>query len=197
MNDINVSDQVNLGRQAIENRLSEFRRNNLSEAELLLQSQLLAQIRVFVTNNQQHLQTLPAYQLANQNTINASPAMREYLQLNQLERRFQEVLNSNGNLFQQAEIICQQIALISSNPQGHTLFPKITHSTFWSRIYRRVAIDSQHLNNRIHFHPSIPRNFSDFDVSRKIAGSDEYAYAIPSLDQLHIEVSHLYGTTVI
>ncbi|KAI8374079.1 hypothetical protein EDC96DRAFT_562794 [Choanephora cucurbitarum] len=131
MNAINVPDQVNLGRQAIENRLNELRRNNLSEAELLLQSQLLAQTRVFVTNKQQHSQTLQANQLANQNTINAIPAMREYLQLNQLKRRLQEVLSSNGNLFQQAEIICQQIALISSNPQGHTLFPKITHSTFW------------------------------------------------------------------
>ncbi|KAI8375628.1 hypothetical protein EDC96DRAFT_571725 [Choanephora cucurbitarum] len=127
MNVINVSDQVNLGRQSIENRLSELRRNSLSEAELLLQSQLLAQIRIFVTNNQQHSQTLQAYQLANQNTINASPAMRDYLQLNQLKRRLQEVLNSNGNLFQQAEIVCQQIALISSSPQGHTLLPKITH----------------------------------------------------------------------
>ena len=44
---------------------------------------------------------------------------------------------------------------------------------------------------------SIEQNFADFDISRRAPGQNEYLYQIPTLDELHIQISHLFGSTII
>ncbi|KAG1152163.1 hypothetical protein G6F37_001387 [Rhizopus arrhizus] len=89
------------------------------------------------------------------------------------------------------------IILIKSTPESNQLFPKVTDIAFWSNVSRKVAIGTHHLNTRVRFHSSIPRNFGGFDISRNVPGSDEYAYPIPTLGQLHDDISRLYGATII
>ncbi|GAA5796419.1 hypothetical protein HPULCUR_001791 [Helicostylum pulchrum] len=81
--------------------------------------------------------------------------------------------------------------------QTNIMFPDITNVTFWSHVYRKVALDPNDMNAIMNFHPSITRNFNDFDLSRKRPGLDEYLYQIPPLDYTHRAISHNYGSTII
>ncbi|KAI8077115.1 hypothetical protein BDF21DRAFT_473856 [Thamnidium elegans] len=61
---------------------------------------------------------------------------------------------------------------IETNPEGNQFFPKITNATFWSHVYRKVANDPNQLNTNIRFNQSIQRTFADFEISRKIPGTE-------------------------
>ncbi|KAG2233420.1 hypothetical protein INT48_007450 [Thamnidium elegans] len=62
---------------------------------------------------------------------------------------------------------------IETNPEGNQFFPKITNATFWSHVYRKVANDPNQLNTNIRFNQSIQRTFADFEISRKIPGTEQ------------------------
>ncbi|CEI90552.1 hypothetical protein RMCBS344292_04874 [Rhizopus microsporus] len=104
--------------------------------------------------------------------------------------------NQHARLFQQSEIITQQIRLVDSNLQTQGL-PKITNETFWSHLYRKVAVDPNNLNAVIRFSPHILNNFNDFKATRREPGLDTYRYAIPTLDPLHRSLSNAYGSTIV
>ncbi len=44
---------------------------------------------------------------------------------------------------------------------------------------------------------SIEQIFANFDISRKAPGQSEYLYQIPTLDELHIQISKFFGPTII
>ncbi|KAI8090638.1 hypothetical protein BDF21DRAFT_483547 [Thamnidium elegans] len=167
--------RVELGRLVFQTRLNQLQREDLTEEEWLLQAQLSTQVRIFIQNEQTHLAALRQYETQHRQTIEAR----------------------NATLFQQAEIISQQLLLAVANPEGNQFFPKITNATFWSHVYRKAANDPNQLNTNIRFNQSIQRNFADFEISRKILGTEQYAYDIPALDQLHIAISSNYGTAII
>ncbi|KAI8372424.1 hypothetical protein BD560DRAFT_434316 [Blakeslea trispora] len=122
INGLDLSEQVRLGKQSMENSLSQLRRNYLIDAESLLRTQLTNQIRTFNFNNEQHLQALRAYRLANQHLIDSDANMTQYFQFDHLRRQLQEITSNYSNTFQQAEIIAQQITLVETSPEGHALF---------------------------------------------------------------------------
>ncbi|KAG1111727.1 hypothetical protein G6F42_014938 [Rhizopus arrhizus] len=192
-----TTERIESGRQMLRARLNQFRREDLNQAEILLQSQLNAQLRIFIQNQQDVLTASQRYQDQQRQTIEASADIQQCLQLDTIKRQLQQIEKQNTALFQLAEITSQQLSLAIAEPEGRPLFPKLTDATFWSHVYRKVAIDPNGLNRTIQFNQSIQRNFPDFDISRKIAGSEEYAYTVPTLDRLHIAISSQYGTTII
>ncbi|KAG2230375.1 hypothetical protein INT48_007670, partial [Thamnidium elegans] len=106
-----------------------------------------------------------------------------------VKHRLQQIEARNATLFQRTEIIPQQLLLAVANPEGNQLFPKMTNVTFWPHVYRKVANDPNQLNINIRSNQSIQRSFADFEISRKIPGTEQYAYDISTLDQLHIAIS--------
>ncbi|KAI8079182.1 hypothetical protein BDF21DRAFT_452414 [Thamnidium elegans] len=51
-----------------------------------------------------------------------------------IKRWMQQIEARDATLFQQTEIVSQQLLLVVISPEGHQLFPKITNGTFWSRV---------------------------------------------------------------
>ncbi|KAI8372215.1 hypothetical protein BD560DRAFT_489451 [Blakeslea trispora] len=153
-------------------------------AKSLLRTQLTRQIRIFNSNNEQQLQTLQTYRLTNQHLIDSDAKRLNTFSMITLEDNSKKSHLATINYFSRLKSLLNRMLLLKQHPKM---------SFFWSDVYRRVAVVPQHLNTRTHFHPSILRNFVDFDMSTKIADSDECAYAVPSLDQLNVEIPHMYG----
>ncbi|KAG2235437.1 hypothetical protein INT48_005787 [Thamnidium elegans] len=168
--------RVELGRLIFQTRFNQLQREYLTEEERLLQAQLSTQVRIFIQNEQTHLTALRQYENQHRQTIESNRDIQRCLQIDTVKSQLQQIEARNATLFQQAEIISQQLLLAVANPEGNQLFPKITNVTFWSHVYRK------------RFNQSIQRNF---------AGTEQYAYNIPTLDQLNIDISSNYGTTII
>lgn len=105
-------------------RLDQLRREYLTREEILLQAQLTTQIQSFIRNTQVHLRTLQQQENRHQQTIVTSIYIQQCLQMDNIKRQLQQIENRNGILFQQAEIITQQLSLVVANPDGHQLFPR-------------------------------------------------------------------------
>ncbi|KAI8095496.1 hypothetical protein BDF21DRAFT_470220 [Thamnidium elegans] len=180
--------RVELGRLIFQTRFNQLQREYLTEEERLLQAQLSTQVRIFIQNEQTHLTALRQYENQHRQTIESNRDIQRCLQIDTVKSQLQQIEARNATLFQQAEIISQQLLLAVANPEGNQLFPKITNVTFWSHVYRKVENDPNQLNTNIRFNQSIQRNF---------AGTEQYAYNIPTLDQLNIDISSNYGTTII
>lgn len=115
----------------------------------MLQSQLNAQLRIFIQNQQDVLTASQRYQDQQRQTIEASADIQQCLQLDTIKRQLQQIEKQNTALFQPAEITSQQLSLAIAEPEGRPLFPKLTDATFWSHVYRKVAIDPNGLNRTI------------------------------------------------
>lgn len=144
-----TAERIEQGRQMLQVRLNQFRREDLNQAEILLQSQLNAQLRIFIRNNEDVLTASQRYQDQQRQTIEASADIQQCLQLYNVKGQLQRIEQQNTALFQLAEITSQQLLLAIAEPEGRPLFPKLTDVTFWSHIYRKVATDPNNLNRTI------------------------------------------------
>jgi hypothetical protein len=95
------------------------------------------------------LAILQEFEPQNQDFINNNPHVRLYLELHNAEARLGRIEEQYGRLFQQVEIMTQQIFLTTTEERSNALFPNVTDETFWSHIYRKVAADPNNLNGRI------------------------------------------------
>lgn len=73
---------------------------------------------------------------------------RDCMNRDELISRMITVEIQYAQLFQQSEILSQQIRLLDTNPETQGL-PQITNITFWSHLYRKVALDPNNLNATI------------------------------------------------
>ncbi|CEI89936.1 hypothetical protein RMCBS344292_04272 [Rhizopus microsporus] len=156
-----------------------LRQNDLTEGARLEQIQILTVTRERIAVAENQLRIMQPIEQQSQNTLNTNEAARECMNTDILIRRLNLMENQHAQLFQQSEIITQQIRLVDSNLQTQGL-PKITHETFWSHLYRKVALDPNNLNAAIRFSPHILNNFNDFEATRREPGLDTYRYAIPT-----------------
>ncbi|RCH80600.1 hypothetical protein CU097_001016, partial [Rhizopus azygosporus] len=173
-----------------------LRQNGLTEEARLEQIQILTVIheRIAVAENQ--LRIVQPIEQQVQNSLDTNEAASKCMNMNILIRRLNSMANQHARLFQQSEIITQQIRLVDSNLQTQSL-SKITNETFWSHLYRKVALDPNNLNRAIRFSPHILNNFNDFEAARRESGLDTYRYAIPTLDPLHRSLSNAYGSAIV
>ncbi|GAA5804341.1 hypothetical protein HPULCUR_009829 [Helicostylum pulchrum] len=181
----------------LQSRMRNQRRSGISNAEALVEQQLATQIRVYLMAVQSRLQRLEEYETQNQNFLEQNKHSQHYFLIYGTITRINAIISRYGQIFQQVEIIGQQLHLMAMAEQTNIMFPDITNVTFWSHVYRKVALDPNDMNTIMNFHPSITRNFNDFDLSRKRPGLDEYLYQIPLLDYTHRAISHNYGSTII
>ncbi|GAA5800839.1 hypothetical protein HPULCUR_006278 [Helicostylum pulchrum] len=181
----------------LQSRMQNQRRSGISNAEALVEQQLATQIRVYLMAVLSRLQRLEEYETQNQNFLEQNEHSQHYFLIYGTITRINAIISRYGQIFQQVEIIGQQLHLMTMAEQTSIMFPDITNVTFWSHVYRKVALDPNDMNAIMNFHPSITRNFNDFDLSRKRPGLDEYLYQIPPLDYTHRAISHNYGSTII
>lgn len=125
-----------------------LRQNDLTEEARLEQIQILTVTRERIAVAENQLRIMQPIEQQSQNTLNTNEAARECMNIDILIRRLNLMENQHAQLFQQSEIITQQIRLVDSNLQTQGL-PKITHETFWSHLYRKVALDPNNLNAAI------------------------------------------------
>ncbi len=71
------------------------------------------------------------------------------MELHNAEARLGRIEEQYSRLFQQVEIMTQQIFLTTTEERTNAFFPNVTDETFWSHIYRKVAADPNNLNRRI------------------------------------------------
>ncbi|KAG1176789.1 hypothetical protein G6F70_004126 [Rhizopus microsporus] len=173
-----------------------LKQNDLTEEARLEQIQILTVTRERIAVAENQLRIMQPIEQQSQNTLNTNEAARECMNIDILIRRLNLMENQHARLFQQSEIITQQIRLVDSNLQTQGL-SKITNETFWSHLYRKVALDPNNLNAAIRFSPHILNNFNDFEATRREPGLDTYRYAIPTLDPLHRILSNAYGSTIV
>ncbi|KAG1223689.1 hypothetical protein G6F67_009612 [Rhizopus microsporus] len=125
-----------------------LKQNDLTEEARLEQIQILTVTRERIAVAENQLRIMQPIEQQSQNTLNTNEAARECMNTDILIRRLNLMENQHAQLFQQSEIITQQIRLVDSNLQTQGL-PKITHETFWSHLYRKVALDPNNLNAAI------------------------------------------------
>lgn len=138
-------------------RLNQLQREDLNEGERLLQAQLGTRVRIFILNEQTRLAALRQYENQHRLTIESNRDIQRCLQIYIIKRRLQQIEARNATLFQQTEIISQQLLLVIAYPEGNQFFPKIMDATFWSHVYRKVANDPNRLNTDM-----VSLNFSYF-----------------------------------
>jgi hypothetical protein len=125
-----------------------LRQNDLTEEARLEQIQILTATRERIAVAENQLRIMQPIEQQSQNTLNTNEAARECMNMDILIRRLNSMENQHARLFQQSEIITQQIRLVDSNLQTQGL-SKITNETFWSHLYRKVALDPNNLNAAI------------------------------------------------
>lgn len=145
----NTESRLAEGRQIFQARINMLQREDISEEERLLHAQLSTQIRILINNERMHQAALQQFENQNRQIIESTADIQQLLHLDNIRRRLQQVESQNSTLFQQTEIVAQQLSLVIANPEGHALFPKLASVTFWSRVYRKVASDPNRLNSRV------------------------------------------------
>lgn len=119
--------------------------NDLTEENRIAQTQLLRETRAQIeaaTRNQ--LVLMRRYEQESRDTLEMNDAARECMNTDILLRRLSSMEYQYTQLFQQSQLITQQVQLTDANPQTH--FPNITQTRFWTHLYRKVALDPNHLN---------------------------------------------------
>ncbi len=111
--------------------------------------QLWARESLMLRTANDSLAILQEFEPQNQDLINNNEDVRLYLELHNAEARLGRIEEQYGRLFQQAEIVTQQIFLTATEERTNALFPNVTDETFWSHVYRKVAADPNNLNGWI------------------------------------------------
>lgn len=106
-----------------------LRQNDLTEEARLEQIQILTATRERIAVAENQLRIMQPIEQQSQNTLNTNEAARECMNMDILIRRLNSMENQHARLFQQSEIITQQIRLVDSNLQTQGL-SKITNETF-------------------------------------------------------------------
>ncbi|KAI9478164.1 MAG: hypothetical protein EXX96DRAFT_539293 [Benjaminiella poitrasii] len=134
----------------------------------------------------------------NQHLIDQDEQAQAYLQNYRLLQQIVSIKSLQERAFQLTEIMCQQINLITREPQSNLYFPDITKALFWSHVYRKVSRPlPSSTGSRINFERSITFNYEDFDIPRKRPGTNDNKYRMPSLDKLHSSIYDNYSERVV
>lgn len=130
----------------LQSRMQNQRRSGISNAEALVEQQLATQIRVYLMAVQSRLQRLEEYETQNQNFLEQNEHSQHYFLIYGTITRINAIISRYGQIFQQVEIIGQQLHLMTMAEQTSIMFPDITNVTFWSHVYRKVALDPNDMN---------------------------------------------------
>ncbi|KAI9484187.1 MAG: hypothetical protein EXX96DRAFT_168365 [Benjaminiella poitrasii] len=169
-----------LGRQ----RQADLTVQEENEAQFLVQH-----LHILMTNVDNRINYIREQERQNQHLIDQDEQAQAYLQDYRLLQQIVSIKSLHERAFQLSEIMCQQINLITHEPQSNLYFPGITKALFWSHVYRKVSRTlPSSTGSRINFERSVIFNYKDFDISRKRPGTNDYKYRIPSLDKLHSSI---------
>ncbi|KAI9246658.1 hypothetical protein EDC94DRAFT_386980 [Helicostylum pulchrum] len=136
-------------------------------------------------------------ELRDRDFLNQNEIAQEYIRNTQILLQTIDIAENFTKIFQIVDSTLQQIVLALRDPEYNFIFPSVTDETFWSHVYRKVLADPENDNRRINFNRSIVSYFDDFDVSRKVPGTDNYFYNLPVVDNIHRGISHSYVSSII
>ncbi|GAA5799662.1 hypothetical protein HPULCUR_005078 [Helicostylum pulchrum] len=157
----------------------------------------IRQIQIAVLSSQAALQRMREQELRDQDFLNQNEIAQEYIRNTQILLQTIDIAENFTKNFQIVDSTLQQIVLALRDPEYNFIFPSVTDENFWSHVYRKVLADPENDNRRINFNRSIVSYFDDFDVSRKVPGTDNYFYNLPVVDNIHRGISHSYTSSII
>ncbi|GAA5804344.1 hypothetical protein HPULCUR_009832 [Helicostylum pulchrum] len=138
----------------------------------------IRQIQIAVLSSQAALQRMREQELRDQDFLNQNEIAQEYIRNTQILLQTIDIAENFTKFFQIVDSTLQQIVLALRDPE-------------------KVLADPENDNRRINFNRSIVSYFDDFDVSRKVPGTDNYFYNLPVVDNIHRGISHSYTSSII
>ncbi len=117
--------------QLVLNRARAQQQPGMTAQESTEAQQVWSQASLMLRIANDSLAILQEFEPQNQDLINNNQHVRSYLEPHNAEARLERIEEQYGRLFQQVEIMTQQIFLTTTEERTNALFPSVTNVSFW------------------------------------------------------------------